>query len=912
MRFSTLLICVSCILAASAERSAMAVDVLARAIAGQPYGVATIEIPLAIPIVGQTPPPIQVTDAAATTGSGRVFYSFSEDVKVSVPPPSETPVPRPGNGRLLGRLGNLIREIANPEADQEQTVARRVTFLFVGSDPLTIRVSDAVGEIGTYPIAVEPNSAAMNPRMDQWWQGYVAAAKSQIDAADYPTWIEDYLIAMLSRRIGMPLPSWFTDTQRKDDEVLDTLKLIAGVPGASEAIFRRSAVGSLDPSGRPADDASLPLPPPPRWAPMFDDPSLVGVPVEPMATRVPPECFYIRYGSFENYAWFADLSTQYGGDISSMVMLRGIEMDTTERIQNQLNLEMTELSRMLAPNVIEDQAVIGRDLFLSEGTSLGVLFKAKNGFLLNTSLGGDRSKLARDDDEVSLKDVTVGGQTVSLLSTADNRVRSFMVRDGDYFLITNSRKLVERFLEVGVSGQSLAATPAFQLARQLMPTERNDSLFVYFSPEMLRGLVSPSYLIELRRRLAASADIAMLHMARAAAEQESLVTGRSMIGVDPLIVDGFLPAGFGVRPDGSGTVIVGDHVMDTQRGSRGHFLPIADVTVDLVTADEAAWYGDIARQYETKFPTIDPIMVGIQREPIGGVNGGGEPGERITIHAEVAPLVPEKYGKWAGYLGPPTRVSMKFAPDDIVAVQAHVASDQLGPPTHLFAAIKDTVPPQPEDFDGLLNTFRSLRGIPGYLGAWPQPGMLDRLPLGIGRGQPVGPGMNRLIGGLYRYADGQFSVLSFQPAVLESTLPFLGAVDVDDPAQVRASVGNLRGSQIEGWVNGQLYDHAREGSVAGASLLSLVTRQLGVAPEIAEQQIEKILGVPLQCTLGGQYEYSPASQRWFSTAWRGPVAPMIVPPDYVPPPMTWFRGAQATVTQYADRLVADAVIDVAR
>ncbi len=889
----------------------LAVDVMVTAVAGRPYGVATIEIPLQQPIVGVTLSPIRAVDV-----NGRILYPFSEDIKVGVPPASETPVPRPGNGRLLGRLGNLIREIAGTDEQLDQTIARRVTFLFLGSEPLKVRVDDATQTVGSYEVVPDRDEVAHGEMMSRWWFGYIDAARSQIDAADYPTLVETYMTAMLARRTGMALPTWYLDSKKEDDELLGTLKLIAGGEAISDRVFRRVAVGAPDIAGMPdlggsADRvASLPLPPPPRWDPLFDDPSLAGVPVEPMATRVPPECFYIRYGSFANYLWFTDLSNEYGGDISSMVTLRGIETGATRRIEQQLNLKTTELSRMIGPSVIEDQAIIGRDLFMNDGASLGVMFKAKNAFLLKTSFANDRVALTRSDDEVSLKDVKVGDRTVSLLSTADNRVRSFMVQDGDYFLVTNSRSLVERFLEVGKNAQSLAATSSFLLARRLMPLERGDVVFAYFSPEMLRGLTSPQYLIELRRRLSANAEIAMMHLARSAADQEARVTGESVVGMDELIRRGYLPRGFGVRLDGSGAINVGERVMDSRRGTRGRFLPIVDIEIEAVTPEEASWYGQIAAQYESRFPTIDPIMIGVGREATKAVDGGN--GERITMHAEIAPLVPEKYGQYAKYLGPPTQVAMQFSPDDIVALQAHVAAEELGPPTHLFAAIKDSVPPDPGDFDGLLNTYRSLRGIPGYIGAWPQPGMLDRLPLGLGRGQPVGPGTNRLLGGLYRYADGEFSVLSFQPDVLQASLPFLAAIDVPDAAQVRMRSGNLNGSQLEGWVNAQLYDRARQSSVAGASLMSLLTRQLGVAPEQVPIELEKVLGAKLQCALGGEFVYSDGGDRWISTAWRGDVAPAIAPADYVAPPMKWFRGATATVTQYADRVVADAVIDVAR
>jgi len=570
---------------------------------------------------------------------------------------------------------------------------------------------------------------------------------------------------------------------------------------------------------------------------------------------------------------------------------------------------------MLGPQVIEDQALIGRDLFTEDGATIGVMFKTRSPFLFRTSFLGERSKRALEDDAVNLEKVTIGGHSVSFLSSADNRVRSFMAEDGEYFLITNSRRLVQQFFEVGKSGDSLATTPAFQLARELMPLERNDTVFVYLSPGMLQGLVSPGYLIELRRRLFARSEIAIVHLARMAAAQEADVRNSDpeleltdQIGIDELVATGFLPRDFGSRGDGSGVIGVGDQMIDTLRGARGSFLPIADVTIDGVTREESAWYSHIAEQYSRKFPAIDPIMIGIQRNSVDGSPGI----DRVSIHAEIAPWEPEKYGALAKQLGPPTKVAIQFAPDDIVSLQAHVASPQLGPATHLFAAIKDSTPPDPDDFSGILNIYQSLRGIPGYLGAWPQPGALDRLPFRLGQGLPVGPGMNRLVGGLYRYTDGEFSILSFQPQVIEASLPFLASVDVEDSAQVRLRIGNLKGSQIEGWVNGQLYQRARGGSVAGANFFSLLTQQLSIDPSVAAQSAQQVLGATLQCTLGGEYQYSEPVGRWISSSWNGDAPAKEAPADYVAPAMNWFRGATASLTQYEDRVVADLTIDIAR
>lgn len=897
------------------------------AASGDPYGVATIEIPLDVPVVGQALSPLQALD-----DQNRVLFPFSEDVRVQVQRPSERPVPRPGRGRLLGRIGNLIREISGDDDPQYQTIARRVTFLFRGQQPIQVRLADATRSYANVVVSPVPNPAWHSQTISTWWSGYTDAAKRQIDAANYPPHVETYLVAMLSGRLQVPLPSWYAETQPDENKLVSTLELIAGGKQISEAIFRQRAAGldtagldttrldttRLETGGVRAGNQSgmLPVPRPPTWIPPVgyrvngDVAIELAEPVEPLATHVPPECFYIRYGSFENYLWFRDLSDEYGGDISRMVTLSGLENQSSARIESQLNVKTNELSRMLGPTVIEDQAIIGRDLFMNDGASLGVVFQSKNAFLLRTSFNNDRAKRASEDESVTLTDVTIDGRPATLLASADHAVRSFMVEDNGFFLITNSETIARRFFEVARTGQSLAATDSFQLARQYMPLQREDTIFAYFSPEMMRELVSPEYLIELRRRLSANAEIALVHLAKAAArnEQSGSKQQSSSLGITELSRQGYLPRNFGARPDGSGTIEVGDDVMDTLRGARGSFLPIADVELQSVTPEESAWYRSIADFYSGQFPSIDPIMVGVQR---GEVEGAPDT-DRLIIRAEVAPWDASKYGKYAQQLGPPTRVAMRFAPDDIVAVQAHVASEQLGPPTHLFAAIKDSVPPAPEQFDGLLSIYRSVKQIPGYLGAWPQPSALDRLPLGLGRGQPVGPGMSRLIGGLYRYSDGAYSILSFWPDILQNSLPFLEAVDVENEAQIRVRLGSLQGSQLERWANERLYTRARDGSVAGASFLSLLTRQLGVSKNDVQRVAEQVLGSPLQCGLGGDYRYSERSSRWISDAWNSETASVVAPIDYVAPAMKWFRGGTADVTQLQDRLYADIVLDIAR
>lgn len=894
--------------------------------AGQPYHVATIEIPLQMPVLGDG---ISLLELMA---NDRARFAVSENLQSRVSSrPSEQPLPAFGQGRFLGRVGNLIREIAGAN-DQTQTYARRITFLFQGIEPFQVQVMDRGINVGTFTIEPVEDPRRHTQWLGQWWSDFTDQSQRQIDATDTPPWIDHYLVAMLSGRLNLPLPNWYGQNKSKepDDPLMMTLQWIGGAAKVSDAVFASAAIGnSADLS---ANVTAMPLPPEIPWqvgSPGLPDDTPEPI-IEPLASQVPPECFYIRYGKFENYLWFQDLTEEYGGDISRMITLSGLSNNGAARLQKQLGIQMTVMGRMLGPSIIADQALIGRDLFLQDGAAMGVVFEPTNAFLLRTNLNNDRQTLASSSDAITLKDVKLENGKGSLLRSTDNVIRSYLVESNGFLCVTNSKAIANRFLEVGKTGQSLAKTESFRAARHYMPLQRDDTIFAYFSPEMLQGLLSPQYLIELRRRMQSEADIALVHLARLAAASlmsddslaENGVVSRQSVPaeIDELAAAGFLPSNFGQRPDGSGVISVGSRVIDTRRGARGTFLPIPDNPIENVTLAESQWYDEIAKAYEEQFLSLDPIFVGIQRQTLepdpADTGASNERRERLVIHAEIAPWQPENYGSWAKQLGPPTPLSIRFSPDDIVALQAHVASDQLGPPTHLFAAVKDSTPPKPADVDGLLSGYRALKELPGYLGAYPQPGVLDRLPLGLGRGTPVGPGMSRLLGGVYRFTGGGFSVLSFQPELLSATLPNLAAEEVNDVAQVRGYVGNLRGSQLEGYVNTLLYDRSAKASVAGAEFLQSLTRQLDVPADQALSEARKILGGTVQCPLGGEYE--PVDDvHWHSTQWGtrdgvGEGPDPFPPPGYQAPILQWFRGVDATLTQYPNRLIADVTLDIKR
>ena len=699
----------------------------------------------------------------------------------------------------------------------------------------------------------------------QWWAGYIASAKEAIQGEDSPGLIHRYLVSMLADRMQLPPVDLEPEDpdQTELSQPLQTLALLGAIEPLREAILNREINYPGDLSG-----ADQPLPAQPVWAPRQLPPPEGEVTIEPLATRVPPECFYLRFGSFANYVWFQELGERYGGDISQAVMLRGFNAETSARMERMLASKLTSVAKMFGDKLIADMAIVGTDLYMKEGASLGVLFRANNATLLRASMTSDRQTVVKQTPGARLQDLEIAGHPVSLLSTPDNRVRAFLVSDGDFVFLTTSRTLARRFIEMGAGDTSLAATPAFRWGRSWMPEANDYSVFGYFSPEFFHHLVSPQYQIELQRRLEAIAHLEIAEVA----SQVALAEGIAADDIEALQAAGLLSTWFDIRPDGARVIRDGEHWVDSARGNRGSFLPIADVEVQSVTRREAEEYAQLAAFYQQQWRQMDPMLVGLRR--FRAEEGDGE---QIAVEAYVAPFEAEKYGWIARQLAEPSPLEIRLPADDAASLQLRMRGNSgllmsASTDYHLFVGVKDMLPPAIGETPGLFKTLSYLRAAPAYMGAWPKPGLIEQLPLGLGRVPVDQAGYSRMIGGLWRWQDQQFSLLSFDRSMIERTIPQLASQNATDPAQARLRVAALEGSQLSQWVNAYWYARGWRSSQGNARFLDEIHQQLKVPGAECLQVSQRLLDVKLQCPLGGEYEFVPVPVGtggwWQSTAWQ--------------------------------------------
>lgn len=770
-------------------------------------------------------------------------------------------------------------------------------FLFKGDEPLELA--------GGLRVPVILDEVARQELLQIWWRAYTHQASQVVQKDLYEPMVETYLISMLSRRLGLDraaMNGWRPWRHTSTDEVVG---LLLGTESIRLAMQRDTMLDQAD----VPEAADQPLPtgaaPPELPVPAFDASKVV---VEPMAFRVPRECFYLRSERFADFVWLRGLLDEWGGEFRNLLATRGADYQLRTKLERQLALRETALSRQFGGLVVEDVALIGTDTFFREGSAVGIIFHAKNTHRLAGHLVALRRQAHQEDPGTVLETVSIGGQECSLLSRADNAVRSFYAAEGDFHLVTNSRWIVEAFLKTAQDrSASLGSLAEFQFARSRVPVSRKDPAFLYLSDPFFRNLVGPAYRVEMTRRAQAGAELAVLALARLAARAE----GGADLDPAQLIQGGFLPKGFGFHADGTGLVLREGQYTDSLRGGRGTFLPVPDVPLERITASEAAAYRRFAQAYARLWTNTDPVFGAIthQAAPRGR--------ERVALELHISPYAKSRYGLLTNFLGQAGAWRLNAVKGDLLSLELVTKAQSRAPGepgmepkdlNRLFGGLRDfSVPFQirqgdlvPDQSWGRIfeTSFR------GYLGQYKpfSGGIADSLfrgsaakPDAQGYYQPRGLGdENGGIGtkGLWGRRFNDIIVLGLDRKTLEDVTPGMHLQKAERPAQVRLALGDLAGSRMATFLTAQLYTRDRRISAGNALLLQNLSRQLRIEAKDTLGVAERLLGERITCPLGGLYRLN-SSNRWVSTAWREERLGRVeaVPYGYRHPGMDWLHGA---------------------
>lgn len=747
-----------------------------------------------------------------------------------------------------------------------------VYFLFRGDEPLEVTFR---GE--SYALRPGSSSRAHQQLLEQWWEAYRGQSAGLVERLvrnpAEASVVDTYLRAMLSQRLDLTLPlsdaSW-------QDMLTDDAGLMLDTSEVRQAILGARMLGKTAVS-EPVNQA-LPQPPP---SPPLEVPKVDDVEIEPIAMHVPQEAFYLRFGSFSNYLWFRDTLQRGGGDLASLITLKAVSANLGERMERQLGIKETALSRMVGDTVIADVALVGTDLYLADGASIGILFQARSSPVLAADITVQRAQAMAATPGAKEELLTTAGKRVSYISSPDNAMRSFYASDGDFHLVTTSRTLVERFLAVGPGEEALGTSAAFRHARTLLPLSRGDTVTAFFSDAFFQNLFGPRYWVELGRRVQADADLQATLLALLAAHNE----GQPHATVEELRQGGFLPEDFGPRADGSRALLVDGRPVDSVRGGRGTLTPIPDVPIEQITASEADSYAQFRQRLaDSPLKRVGPVMAGIARE---AVDGGKR--EKIRIDFAVSPVAPDLARFLAENLGEPTTDTLGPLADDIAWGQI-VLQDQT-----VFGGLRDFDPPLLLLGDALVPLGLPQNYLYGYLGT-DGPGLeqLDWLQLSF-NDQADAQGYTRGLLGLWKRDFGPFCLYSFHRETLEEVAPQIRGTQTERAAQIRLRVDDLGATRAASLLNRLGYNRGREAVRENLRLIHTVSQQLGVPMPDARQVAEGVLNARLVSPLGGDYMLQGEDRRarWTAAALEtesGFLRPM--PHDYQTPPLNWLRGLE--------------------
>jgi len=880
------------ILFAAAGRAAIRVE----AYRGQPFGVGRVTIDLP-------------QDAPSTPWSDDRFAIDGDAGRALYPVIENKPVRR------------LLRSFLNIETPW------RVTFYFMfrGDEPLSLTVYTPNAQ--QFTIQPRDNPREHRELLDLWWEATAGRYEAVYRDSQYPIVVENYVMATWARRLGRAMPEPKTFLLRSRETGGTWIAQLTAAEAYQTAVERDLLLGRFGDNqtadlsllefekGIVARPSTVPnaiateLPPPNAAVPDT---------IEPIAARVPRECFYMRFGNFLNYLWFRDFMRKWQGDLGNMIVPESVTHDNRERLQRQLGLRESQVARVMGPTVIRDVAIIGLDAYMRDGASMGILFQANNGLLLGRNLSGGRTEALQKNSDATESTVDIAGHQVSFLSTPDGRLRSYYAIDGDFHFVSTSRRLVERFFEVASGNGSIAASEAFQSTRATMPLSRDDTIFLYLPNEFFENLASPRYRIELDRRLRSIGEMRTLQIARLAAQAE----GQNATTIDELVAAQLLPAGFGAHPDGSQLSPIENGWRDSLRGNGGSFVPVADMQVDKITRAEAQRYAEFRRMIDTEVGRFAPVVAALKRQ----VPPNGQGLDHITAEVRLAPYSQTNLVQFANRLAPLPKVRVTPIGGDIASIELVLSG--FGDPLHAFAGLRDFRAPFMVRQGDVAPSTDWSQFLAGYVGVWPRLHLLDTF-----LGRPTGPfdangiaRSNRLFDLWMRRAD-DFFLFAFQRDVLIEVGPQLAMVEAARPAQVRLQIDDLSNKKIETAVSGFGYSRARTATASGSRFMNSLVSQLHAPPEEARKIAEQLVNGKFVSPLGGEYELvTPSIQAGESLPtpgerklWASSATPAAnrfllteIPADYRMPLMDWFRGLDLDLARddAADTLTIRAELDM--
>ncbi|HWX22029.1 MAG TPA: hypothetical protein VN578_19180 [Candidatus Binatia bacterium] len=319
--------------------------------------------------------------------------------------------------------------------------------------------------------------------------------------------------------------------------------------------------------------------------------------LDPLATHIPFDQHALFFSSFGAMSHWIDEADQDGTPVLQMYEPRAEDANSRGRYQKQLCLELSELSRLLGPQLIASVAFTGSDPYLRTGTDLGVLYESTAPAALKTFIQARHAAAQQANPGVRAVKGNIEGVAYTGVVSDDRSVSSYVAALDDVVLVSNSRAQLERLISVAKGKTpALASQDEYVYFRQKYPrTAPAETGFLVLSDATIRRWCGPQWRIANSRRTRAAAALAELQ----AAHLDELASGQAKPGCVATNL-----------PEIGDVLLTTNGVLSTTYGTLDFLTPVIELPLTQVTRTEADTYSRWRDGYQQNWSQyFDPIAV---------------------------------------------------------------------------------------------------------------------------------------------------------------------------------------------------------------------------------------------------------------------------------------------------------------
>ncbi len=234
------------------------------------------------------------------------------------------------------------------------------------------------------------------------------------------------------------------------------------------------------------------------------------------ASILPHDQHAIIFSSYSSLLEVMDEATERVTPLLRLSEDRAESARSKEKYSQQLCLPVDEFSRILGPKLISSVAITGSDPFLRTGTSLTLIFEAKQkeGLLAALALRRIQAKEKFSQAKsVSGKIPKSANHQYEGIVSPDRTIRSFVCSFNEFVVVTNSMEQLTRLTKVfDKKDTSLASLEEYHFFRQRYPItpDNKEDAFLMITDATIRRWCGPEWRIGASRRTRAAAVIAEL------------------------------------------------------------------------------------------------------------------------------------------------------------------------------------------------------------------------------------------------------------------------------------------------------------------------------------------------------------------------------------------------------------------